>query len=417
MDEEEIKEIIEKMLDSTFIFNGNKVILRDFLKKREEENIEFDKNTNSYEKFCSLAACLLLRNQSGTVFRDGQEYYKSNLLFDMLIKTYPNLQDKWGEKKLFALVEESGYSAYKTTAPIILLEAKKIFMTQFDSDIALYIEQAEKKMRNHYDDDPFLKIKGVGYKTRDLGLSNFSDNFLAVDRHLLRVPYLTGLSNFSDIDSEIWQKDSVTKKEYRLVAEFLVKIAQISNITPKYLDRLFWNFSKRVCKETDELLIGNCKKLGFSNVSFNKVEDANSLVNSTQFNKNLKAVLNSHHFKNADNHIKELFGEIYKLIWMEFKIADPKIELSYQKNYISFYRKEENRNEIFLSIKPRVSSNDFRATVKIENALLREKFGLDKLSKKGRKDQGRFSFNSLQEFKEKIGVIRFSYEEILDIKE
>jgi len=73
-----------------------------------------------------------------------------------------------------------------------------------------------------------LTIKGVGYKTRDLGVSCFSEKYLSVDRHLLNVPLKIGLSKFSDINEDVWNKDCPgNDDEYIRVAKFLIKIAEI----------------------------------------------------------------------------------------------------------------------------------------------------------------------------------------------
>jgi len=48
-----------------------------------------------------------------------------------------------------------------------------------------YIEQAEKQKENNYQNDPMLRIMNVGFKLRDLALSNFSPRNVSMKmRHL-----------------------------------------------------------------------------------------------------------------------------------------------------------------------------------------------------------------------------------------
>ena len=249
MNEKEIRSLIEMMENSTFIIDDNKYIMKDFL----IEHIETKKQRigwNSYKKFCLFASCLLLRNQSGTIVLEDKEYYKSNLLLEKLIKKYPTIELNWNEETLFQLIDEARYSSYKKSAPIVLQKAKKIFSEKYNSDLNYYISLAEKNIENHFQKDFFLGINGVKYKTRDLGVSCFSNRYLSVDRHLLKVTKEIGLSKFSNISNDIWNKDCPgNKKEYISVVKFLIHIAEIADVTPYYLDRLFWNYGKRVLEK------------------------------------------------------------------------------------------------------------------------------------------------------------------------
>ena len=246
LNEKEVKTIINDIRNSQFLLDGKDYTINEFLSEHLISKKQREK-WSSYKKFCLFASCLLLRNQSGTIIINNEEHYKSNLLLEKIIAIYPTIESNWEKDILFNLIEESGYSSYKKTAPNVLVQAKKIFIEEYNSDFNYYLTLAEKNVENHFKEDYILEINGVGFKTRDLGISCFSDNYLSVDRHLLNVTLEIGLSKFSNIEEAIWKKDCPgNDEEYFRVSNFLIKIAEISDISPYYLDRLLWNYGKRV---------------------------------------------------------------------------------------------------------------------------------------------------------------------------
>lgn len=128
------------------------------------------------------------------------------------------------------------------------MQTKEIFQIKYNSNFSEYISKAEKNIENHFSTDSFLTIHGLDLKTRDLGISCFSNNYLSVDRHLLNVTYQIGLAKFSNIDDNVWKRDCVNSKNYIEVSNFLIEVTNITKITPYYLDRLFWTYGKWIFK-------------------------------------------------------------------------------------------------------------------------------------------------------------------------
>lgn len=116
-----------------------------------------------------------------------------------------------------------------------------------------YIEQAEKQKENNYQNDPMLRIKNVGFKLRDLALSNFSPHYAAFDLHVSRVLTRIGWLNYGfplvgDNDLEMGNNPG-NDKNYLFLHSLFVLLSRMTEdkYTPVDLDRIFWHLGKSKC--------------------------------------------------------------------------------------------------------------------------------------------------------------------------
>jgi len=116
-----------------------------------------------------------------------------------------------------------------------------------------YTEQAEKQKENNYQNDPMLRIKNVGFKLRDLALSNFSPHYAAFDLHVSRVLTRIGWLNYGfplvgDNDLEMGNNPG-NDKNYLFLHSLFVLLSRMTEYryTPVDLDRIFWHLGKSKC--------------------------------------------------------------------------------------------------------------------------------------------------------------------------
>ncbi len=124
---------------------------------------------------------------------------------------------------------------------------------EFRWDWQSYIKQADNQKGNNYQNDPMLRIKNVGFKLRDLALSNFSPHYAAFDLHVSRVLTRIGWLNYGfsllgDNDLEMGNNPG-NDKNYLFLHSLFVLLARMTEdkYTPVDLDRIFWHLGKSKC--------------------------------------------------------------------------------------------------------------------------------------------------------------------------
>ena len=126
-----------------------------------------------------------------------------------------------------------------------------------------------------------------------------------------------------------------------------------------------------------------------------------------EMQKSIESILKSDHFKNKKDWLRDLFEEVANIVINEYYDKNNDVKIKAKKNYIAFYKKSNGFERIFLSI--RITMNNLHASLKIDNPSIRNQFGLEKKSKKNRRDEGDFDFNTITEFKDKLPAIKYSY--------
>lgn len=116
-----------------------------------------------------------------------------------------------------------------------------------------YVDRAEKEKETNFQSDPMLRIKNIGFKLRDLALSNFSPYYAAFDLHVTRVLTRLGWLNYGfrllgNTDLEMGNNPG-NEKNYLFLHRLFVELSKMTNdkYTPVDLDRIFWHFGKSLC--------------------------------------------------------------------------------------------------------------------------------------------------------------------------
>ena len=99
-----------------------------------------------------------------------------------------------------------------------------------------------------------MNIKNIGFKLRDLALSNFNPHYAAFDLHVSRVPTRIGLLNYG---FELLNESGIEmgnnpadNKNYLFLHRLFIKLSKMTG--EKFLavdfDRIFWHFGKTICQ-------------------------------------------------------------------------------------------------------------------------------------------------------------------------
>lgn len=135
----------------------------------------------------------------------------------------------------------------------VISQALSVFKYRLNGNWQDYFIGADLCARDGFLDCPFLKIKGVGRKTRDLALTDFTLQYPVIDVHVKRVMGRTGLAGSVAVNLK---KDSPSKKEYDGLRDRCFELAKENGLMPAELDRLLWHFGRLICKKTP--LCSNC---------------------------------------------------------------------------------------------------------------------------------------------------------------
>jgi len=174
-------------------------------------------------KFANFSAALLQRAMPGSAF------WRRKLLFEEKLKTRADIT----RGKIETLLRREGYRFLRDGVEVVLNAAKIAFAADFRWET--YFAQARKEAP-YFLDDPFLKIRNVGLKTRNFALSLFLEEFIAPDRHIKRILQRLGLIGHH----------RVSGFEAVVAAQTL---AQRLGMSLTQLDRLLWHLGRTVCRK------------------------------------------------------------------------------------------------------------------------------------------------------------------------
>lgn len=137
----------------------------------------------------------------------------------------------------------------------------KYFELELKWDWGKYIDEAEPQKDNNYKDDKLLKIKYIGFKLRDLALSNFSPHYAAFDLHVTRVLTRLGWLNygFSCLGNTNLEmgNNSRNHKNYIFLHKLFILLSEMTKktkikYTPVDIDRIFWHLGRSLCGDITE---------------------------------------------------------------------------------------------------------------------------------------------------------------------
>lgn len=143
----------------------------------------------------------------------------------------------------------------------------------YNSNLKKYFSKAENNYITNFEDDPFLDVKNIGHKVRDLALSNFNENYIANDLHVVRVATRIGLLNYgyrfaSDDNLELGNNAS-NKKQYRFLHKLFLYFSDETKGKYKLvdIDRSFWHLGKTLCNNKPK-----CKECPINNICLTGIQ-------------------------------------------------------------------------------------------------------------------------------------------------
>ena len=129
----------------------------------------------------------------------------------------------------------------------VILDATEILKSHYNGDVMNYINEAEKHHTTNFRDDPFLGVKFIKWKTRDMALSFFSTKFIALDVHIIRFLFRTGLV----LESYSYEFPPISNIQdgnvYNDIRSLCFSLAKQIPIELSAFDRMLWNFGRTVC--------------------------------------------------------------------------------------------------------------------------------------------------------------------------
>jgi len=185
--------------------------------------------------FARFASALLQRQMR------GETYETRATIFLREFQTYAELTDE----RVAAALAEAGYR-FPDQGRQVVMEVKKL-VAKPGFSWRDYFAEAEANYESNFRNDDFLRIKYVGYKTRDFALSEFSDRFVAIDMQVRKVILRTGLVT--------------SDRGYLFMHDLVVGLSKQTGwpgagYSPGEMDRMFWLFGRSIC--TAEPRCSNC---------------------------------------------------------------------------------------------------------------------------------------------------------------
>ncbi len=246
----DIKTIFEEIMSAVSIpisaFNEDSSVQKTVLERIQEYNNNLVKRNKkgNFEKIIEFCLALLMRATSEKFMLPTIEY---------LLENYKSVEDILRDvdfiEKTKMKLKELQYR-YPEKGAIVILNANKVFHTEYNSDIEEYLKlsQAPENLADDFTADTMIKIKNVKYKVRDLGISIFLNNYMALDTHIIRILLRTGLILNSYTLGIAPYSDQNNSARYLDIWRTVKSLAEGAKIPLGELDRAFWNFGRSICQ-------------------------------------------------------------------------------------------------------------------------------------------------------------------------
>ena len=166
-----------------------------------------------------------------------------------------------------AIFRETNYRWGAETGIWVLKNVTQEINRNYGWEWIEYFSQAENNHESNFQDDPFLKIKYISYKVRDLALSNFNNKYIANDLHVVRIATRLGLLNYGfnliDHASVEMGNNPSSKKQYLFLHKLFHNLSQTTNgkYSPVDIDRSFWHFGRTICKSKPKCSVCPIKEI------------------------------------------------------------------------------------------------------------------------------------------------------------
>ena len=246
--------------------------IQQYMKEDIDDAQHIRTNKLQDQKFAHFV-CDLLRRGQGTIFEQEREErfhqrFRLSKIPDFDVreiklkrkgtsgKTVALLSKKCDGKELnFLLDLVEKYRWGKGIAAFAIIGAKYVIMHEYGG-FENYLKVADNQYENDFRDDKLLSenegVTYIGPKVRDLALSSFLDNYLAVDQFIKAALLRTGmLSYMYKYGIRIKSMD-----DYWEVRNICVRLAKSARLSPHEFDRILWHFVGKYC---NPLFSQNCK--------------------------------------------------------------------------------------------------------------------------------------------------------------
>ncbi len=230
--------------------SGNKRSIKSWIEKSKinilsnRNYINVSSEESKLQVFKILIADFLMRAMKGErgspirqALNNGINSF-TDLKYENILLTLKESQYRWGPERGAATI----------------MQVIKIIEEKYNWDWSKYFQLVDNNGYNNFADDPFLEVSNIAFKVRDLGLSNFSNQYAAFDLHVVRITFRLGLiahgyDLFPNNQIEIGSNPS-NPKQYLFLHKLFMKFYENSNykITPLDMDRTLWHFGRTICK-------------------------------------------------------------------------------------------------------------------------------------------------------------------------
>lgn len=234
---------VQSKVDTRTNSIGNWIIHQ---RRRIEENRKLINKNSEYAKiviFKKLIIDFLMRAVRGE---------RGNYLRESIEKHINSFQDL-NEKNYAHTVVDGRYRWGSDAGTYILGEVVSTISKEYDWNLKKYFDKVDENYNTNFENDPFLKIKFIGFKVRDLAVSNFNDRYVANDLHVVRVTTRLGLLNFGfhllrNDKCEMGNNPS-DESNYLFLHQLFQYLSSETNnrYSPVDIDRAFWHLGRSIC--------------------------------------------------------------------------------------------------------------------------------------------------------------------------
>ena len=169
------------------------------------------------------------------------------------IEMYINSFQDLNEENYVQTVVDGRYRWGIDAGTYILREVVDTINKGYDWNFKKYFDQVDKNYITNFEDDPFLKIKFIKFKVRDLAVSYFNDRYVANDLHVVRVATRIGLLNYGfhllRNDKYEMGNNPSNKNNYLFLHQLFQFLSSETshNYSPVDIDRTFWHLGRSIC--------------------------------------------------------------------------------------------------------------------------------------------------------------------------
>lgn len=244
----DINEVIDKILPIQSTFDGNTRTIREYI---QIQRGQLEVNQGLYRTRTGkndITILIIMLNDLLMRAMRGERGSKIRIALEDNIKSKVNLNERVYKK----LLQESQYR-FPNDGVDVISNVVKYFRDDLEWNWQKYFSKATRHSDENFTQDHLLTIKGISFKVRDLALSNFNENYVANDLHLVRVTTRLGLLNYGFhllTDTELEMGNNPTNdKNYLFLHKLFMRLSELTGNTWKLsdFDRMFWHFGRTIC--------------------------------------------------------------------------------------------------------------------------------------------------------------------------